>query len=102
MDLIGKILELNTNLNVYVKEFIDFEYEDSITVSDVEEAISYINNTGSRNASAIFTSDDEAAKEFVKGVKSKVVLVNTNPSYDNRFDISQKDLLREKRIIIPR
>ncbi len=102
MDLIGQILEFNTNLNVYIKDGIDIDYEDAMIVGDVDEAISNINSNGSKNASSIFTSDDDNAKRFISDCKSKVVYVNANPSYERNLDIKQEDLLREKRIIVPR
>jgi len=99
-DLIDKILGLGMNLNLYVRDDIEVDYDATI-VGDVDEAISYINSNGSKNASSIFSSDNDNINRFIKNVKSKRVYLNTNPSYEDDFDIKQIDLLREKVIVVP-
>ena len=88
------------NLNLYVRDDVEVDYDATI-VGDVDEAISYINSNGSKNASSIFSSDNDNINRFIKNVKSKRVYLNTNPSYEDDFDIKQIDLLREKVIIVP-
>ena len=95
IDLIKKIIDNCDNIDVYVKEGLesDFEniYADFIEVSDVDEAIFKINVSGSGESCAIFTDKPKRATRFLEKVKCKNIGVNSSPinSYNFDFDISQ-------------
>ena len=101
MDFIRKIVSLNLNLNLYVKEGIKNDFDNVIWVSDLDEAIGQINYNGNGFSTAIFTDDNAAASKFIKEVKSSIIVVNTSPSIERILDIRQSDLVRFKSIIYP-
>jgi gamma-glutamyl phosphate reductase len=95
------IMSNKKNITLYAKESLGIRNPDVIQVTDEDEAISVINNTGSRYSTSIFTTSSDIASKFLKEIKSKQVLVNTSPSIENFLDITQKDLYNEKTIIYP-
>mgnify|MGYP002796528260 FL=1 len=101
MDFIRKIVSLNLNLNLYVKEGIKNDFDNVIWVSDLDEAIGQINYNGNGFSTAIFTDDNAAASKFIKEVKSSIIVVNTSPSIERILDIRQSNLVRFKSIIYP-
>ena len=100
-DVIDKILEQDLNINVYINSDLDFDMEDAIVVSDIDEAISYINYNSSLYSSAIFTKNQENAAKFMKEVNSKNVMVNASPTLEQALDIKEEDLLRRKNLVMP-
>lgn len=100
-DFIDKIINTGLNVEVYVKNDIDYEYENVIKVDDLDEAIAQINYNGSSYSSAIFTTSNENASRFISEVKSKIITVNTSPTIERIIDIKQRDLVNEKTIIYP-
>lgn len=58
-------------------------------VQDVNEAIAYINNNGSKFADCIVTTDEEVADEFLRKVDSACVLKNVSSELvdGNRFGL---------------
>lgn len=101
LDFIKKILNLNINIQVYVKNGIKLDYENAITVGDLDEAIGMINYNGNKYATTIFTNDNNNASRFIKEVKSSIVTINTSPTIERIIDIKQIDLMKEKTIIYP-
>ena len=101
MDLINKIIDTGLNINIYVTENIEIDYENIMIVQDIDEAIAQINYNGNRYSSAIFTTSRNNASKFIKEVKAKIVTINTSPSIERIIDIKQSDLINEKTIIYP-
>jgi len=101
MDFINKILDSGVSIQLYINSNIKLDYDNAIIVNDIEEAISQINYNGSRYSTAIFTSSNENASEFIKEIKSSIVTVNTSPTIERIIDIKQSDLIKEKTIIYP-
>lgn len=95
------IMSNKKNITLYAKESLGIRNSDVIQVSDEDEAISVINNTGSRYSTSIFTNSSDIASKFLKEIKSKQVLINTSPTLENLLDINQKELYNEKTIIYP-
>lgn len=101
IDLINNILNQYKNVNLYVNNNLKIEFEDAIYVDDIDEAITLINYNSSKYSSSIFTQDNNSASNFIKNINSKNVLVNASPTLQQALDITQKDLLNEKVIIMP-
>ena len=101
MDLINKIRESNFEIQYYVKDSIEEEFDNEIRVSDIEEAIAQINYNGSKYATAIFTESSDNASHFIKEVKSSYITVNTSPTIEIMMDIETIDLALEKTVIYP-
>ncbi len=101
IDFIDKILKTNLNINLYVNEKLNLKYDDMVSVSDINEAISMINYNSERYSSSIFTKSAKNASNFVSNVKSKMVMVNTSPTIERVLDIKQTELFNEKIIIYP-
>lgn len=101
INLLEKIMSTNKNVILYAKEELGIMNNDVIQVLDEDEAISVINNTGSRYSTSIFTTSPDIASKFLKEIKSKQVLVNTSPTIEQLLDINQEDLYLEKTIIYP-
>jgi gamma-glutamyl phosphate reductase len=101
VDFLEKIMSKEQNITLYIKESLGIINEDIILVNDYEEAISMINNTGSKYSTSIFTNNSEIASKFLQEIKSKQVLVNTSPTIEHFLDIKQSDLYIEKTIIYP-
>lgn len=101
IDFLEKMMSQGLNIQLYAKESLGILNQDIIMVLDEDEAISMINNTGSRYSTSIFTTDNEVASKFLAEIKSKQVLVNTSPTIEHFLDIKQSDLYIEKTIIYP-
>lgn len=101
IEIIKQILNQKTNINLYINSNIDYQKENAIIVSDIDEAITTINYNSSKYSSAIFTEDNDNASKFINRINSKYVMVNTSPTIEQSLDIKQEDLLKEKTIIIP-
>ena len=101
IDFLKEIINTNHPLQVYVQKDLDFSTSESIIVDDIDEAIGQIQYTGNRYSVAIFTKDDHHASRFMREVKSKYVVVNTNPMIEQILDIKQEDLVLEKTLIYP-
>ena len=77
---INKILtEVDYNIKVYIKEGLETKIKGT-RVSGCEDAIVHINSEGAGYAAAIFTSDVEMQKIFMKRVKDKYTFVNASPT----------------------
>lgn len=101
IELLETIMSQDYKITLYAKESLGILNEDIYIVSDEEEAISMINNTGSNYSTSIFTDNPAIASKFLQEVKSKQVLVNTSPTIEHFLDIKQSDLYVEKTIIYP-
>lgn len=101
IDFLEKIMSTSRNITLYAKEELGIKNPDVIQVLDEDEAISVINNTGSRYSTSIFTTSSDMASKFLKEIKSKQVLVNTSPTIEQFLDIKQEELYIEKTIIYP-
>lgn len=101
IDFINKIINSGIKINLYIKDELDFDNDNSIRVNDIEEAITQINYNGNRYSTGIFTSSSDNASKFIKEVKSSIITVNASPSIERIIDIKQCDLIKEKTIIYP-
>ncbi len=101
IDFINKIKDTNLNIQYYVKDDLDIEFDNEIRVADLEEAIAQINYNGSRYSTSIFTEDENNASRFMKEVKSSIITVNTSPTIERILDIKTRDLAYEKTVIYP-
>lgn len=101
IEFLDQILNLGLNVQTYIKKSLELEYNNSILVDDIDEAIAQINYNGNKYSSAIFTTSIENASRFIKEVKSSIVTINTSPTIERLIDIKQSDLIREKIIIYP-
>jgi len=101
IEFINKILKETNDINIYVNNNLNIKLENAQYVDDLEEAITLINYNSSHYSSSIFTSDEEKASKFIKNIKSKFVMVNTSPTLEQSLDIKQKNLLKEKIILLP-
>lgn len=100
-EFIKEIVNSGINIQVYQNSAIEFDYEDSIIVDDIDEAIGQINYNGNRYSTAIFTNNTENASKFIKEVKSSMVTVNASPTIERIIDIKQSSLITEKTIVYP-
>ncbi|CCY89222.1 gamma-glutamyl phosphate reductase [Mycoplasma sp. CAG:956] len=96
-----KIINLHLPMHVYINKNLKIDLRGSMLVDGVEEAIMQINYNGNGYSSAIFTSNDDNAANFISKVKSKIVTVNTSPTIERLMDIQVKDLVLEKTVIYP-
>ncbi len=101
LDFLNKVMQTGLEFNIYINENLRVTHEQAMMVSDIDEAISQINYTGSRYSSAIFTNSKENATKFIREVKSSIVTINTSPTIERLIDIRQSDLYNEKTIIYP-
>ena len=98
-DFISKYMkESTTDILVSGYKYYDI-YIDSI--NDLEVTITYINYNSSKYASAIFTTNNELASKFIREINSKNIFVNSSPTLEQKLDIDQVDLLKEKNILMP-
>lgn len=95
------IMSQDYKITLYAKESLGILNEDIFIVTDEDEAISMINNTGSNYSTSVFTDNPAIASKFLQEIKSKQVLVNTSPTIEHFLDIKQSDLYTEKTIIYP-
>jgi glutamate-5-semialdehyde dehydrogenase len=83
----GDLAVCSVNKDVFLADESDWgtEYLDSIvsikTVSGIKQAIEHINRYGSHHTDAIITADDEAAREFMRGVDSAIVMHNASTQF---------------------
>jgi glutamate-5-semialdehyde dehydrogenase len=83
----GDLAVCSVNKDVVLADESDWgtEYLDSIvsikTVSGIKQAIEHINRYGSHHTDAIITADDEAAREFMRGVDSAIVMHNASTQF---------------------
>lgn len=105
-DLIKKILkEENLEVNLYISKEIEPEKIDELGIDEyteienIDECIRDININSAGYSSSIFTSNPDNANMFSKLVKSKNIFVNTDPTLERIFDISEEDLLYTKQVI---
>ena len=101
IEFLERIMSQGLNITLYAKESLGIINEEIILVLDEDEAISMINNTGSKYSTSIFTDDTEIASKLLKEIKSNQVLINTSPTIERFLDIKQSDLYIEKTIIYP-
>lgn len=101
IDFIKNLSRANLPIQFFIKKDLNLEMDNAIIVEDIEEAIAQINFNGSHYSSAIFTSNENHASQFVKEIKSSVVTVNTSPTIERVLDLKQQDLMIEKTIIYP-
>ncbi len=101
INFLEHIMSKGYKISLYAKSSLGILNTDITMVEDEDEAISMINNTGSKFSTAIFTDNQEIASKFLEEVKSKQVLVNTSPTIESFLDIKQSDLYLEKTIIYP-
>jgi len=64
----------------YATEFLDLKMSVKV-VSDLDEAINHINETGTGHSEAIVTSDIDAASRFTREVDAAAVLVNASTRF---------------------
>lgn len=100
LDMVNKLLELNENYNIYIKESINCNISGGTIVQDIDEAIAQINYNGSGYSATIFTLSNDNASDFIRRVNSKNINVNISPLLNSDLDIKEKDLLSEKNILI--
>jgi hypothetical protein len=100
-ELARKIIKQGLNINYYINNNINVDLDNAIYVEDVEEAITYINYNGSNYSSGIMTNDNNSAAMFVNMINSKNVFVNASPTLEQSLDLEEKDLLKEKTIVMP-
>ena len=82
IEFLERIMSQGLNITLYAKESLGIINEEIILVLDEDEAISMINNTGSKYSTSIFTDDTEIASKFLKEIKSNQVLINTRPTIE--------------------
>ncbi|HOP65542.1 MAG TPA: hypothetical protein PLX66_00740 [Bacilli bacterium] len=101
IDFIKKMLGESHNSTIYLKNNLNFKIDSGIYVNDVDEAAFQIKHNGSKYCTVIFTGDNKAATEFIKGLSFSNVFVNADCFKMSLFDINQRDLLKVKTIILP-
>lgn len=100
-NFLTKIINLHLPMNVYINKNLKIDLRGSMLVDGVDEAIMQINYNGNGYSSAIFTSNENNASNFINKVKSKIVTVNTSPTIERLMDIMVSDLVLEKTVIYP-
>jgi len=98
-EFILKILSEDVNIKFYVKEGIDLGIE-AIEVRDIDEAISIINRNGANYSVAIFTDDENNAKNFITKVHSKYAFVNASSTLASDLDIGLENLYYNKICVV--
>ncbi|MDN5924837.1 MAG: glutamate-5-semialdehyde dehydrogenase [Xanthomonadales bacterium] len=66
----------------YAAEFLDLKIAIRV-VADVDAAIEHIRRFGSDHTEVIATQDDAAAKRFVRGLRSAVIMVNVSSRFSD-------------------
>lgn len=85
------------DIKIYSKKGIGIGQE----VSGLEEAIARINESGSEYGVGIITESRENAKRFVNEIKARNVFVNALPTIiDNKLDITERDLVYKKSVLV--
>lgn len=98
---IKKIIEENTNIDIYVKRGLNIPFEDYIEVTDLDEAIAQINFNTSGYSSSIFTDNSPNASMFLREIKTDNISVNSSPLIENNIDIDINLLLSKKNMFYP-
>lgn len=98
LDFINKILNTYYDITLYVKNDVNYNFKSAISVLDVYEAITLINASSNLYSASIFTSDDTAARTFIKDIHTKKVMVNASPLLESFLDIKEEDLVDIKEI----
>ena len=93
-ELVQRISQ-NASVKIYSKGL-----EIGQKVKSMEEAIARIDETGNGYSVGIITKEREHAKEFVDRVKARNVFVNSSPTLINSLDISIKDLMYPKSVLV--
>lgn len=101
LDFINKILNTYYDITLYVKENIKHSFKNAIPVLDISEAIVLINASGNLYSASIFTSDDTAARTFIKDIHAKKVMLNASPLLESFLDIKEEQLVDIKEIYSP-
>jgi len=85
------------DIKIYSKKGIGIGQE----VSGLEEAIARINESGNEYGVGIITESRENAKIFVNEIKARNVFVNALPTIiDNKLDITERDLVYKKSVLV--
>ena len=85
------------NIKIYSKKEIGIGQE----IRGLEEAIARINENGNEYGVGIITESRENAKKFVNEIKARNVFVNALPTIiDSKLDITEKDLVYQKSVLI--
>lgn len=85
------------NIKIFAKEGVAVGQE----VSDLEEAIARINESGNEYGVSIITESRENAKIFVNAIKARNVLVNALPTIvGDKLDIMPLDLMYQKSVLV--
>ena len=98
LDFINKILNTYYDITLYVKNDVNYNFKNAISVLDVAEAIVLINASSNLYSASIFTSDDTNARTFIKDIHTKKVMVNASPLLESFLDIKEEDLVDIKEI----
>ena len=98
LDFINKILNTYYDITLYVKNDVNYNFKNAISVLDVYEAITLINASSNLYSASIFTSDDTTARTFIKDIHTKKVMVNASPLLESYLDIKEEDLVDIKEI----
>ena len=99
-EFILKILEKeDIKVTLYIKEGLELGIKGT-PVKDVYEAIEIINKNGAGYATAIFTNDENNAKEYIKKVNCKYAFSNASSTLARELDISIEDLFYKKVCIV--
>lgn len=98
LDFINKILNTYYDITLYVKNDVNYNFKNAISVLDVYEAIVLINASSNLYSASIFTSDDTTARTFIKDIHTKKVMVNASPLLESFLDIKEEDLVDIKEI----
>ena len=101
IELIYKILNNNSNVDVYVKSGISIEMDNVIEVLDIDEAIAQINYNTSGYSSSIFTNNPQNGAQFLREVNTKNVSVNSSPLIEGLIDLDINLLICTKKMIYP-
>jgi glutamate-5-semialdehyde dehydrogenase len=70
----------------YRAEFLDLIISIKV-VATFDEAVSHINQFGSRHTDAIITRDEAAAANFARRVDSAAIMVNTSTRFNDGFEL---------------
>ena len=74
---------------------INYYYE-----SDYSSVSKFLNKYELTETFALFSEDSETIYKYINGIKAKNIFINTSPFKNYEFDITEKDLIYEKNIIM--
>lgn len=101
IELLKTIIQKADNINVFVKQDIEFPYKECFYVVDIDEAIGQINFNTSGYSSSIFTDNTENATLFLRDVKTDNISVNASPVNNNFINVSISLFLKNKNLYYP-